>query len=91
MNPAKRKKLYRLGLVEQNQQVAVVETVVEEKKETLTAAQATKTAEVIQEISSVETAETPIALRLTDPVSDEAVLEVKKEKDKKKKWSSQDA
>ena len=91
MNPAKRKKLYRLGLVEQNKQVAAVETTVEEKKETLIVNQATKTAEVIQEISVVKTSEIPIALKLTDPVSDEAVLEVKKEKDKKKKWSSQDA
>ena len=93
MNPAKRKKLHRLSLVQQSQQVSAPEAVVSTQKESLSVVEPAKMAEVIQETSSTISADLPLALKLNDSSTDEtvsdSVLEVKKEK--KKKWSSQDA
>jgi hypothetical protein len=73
MNPAKRKKLLRLKLSQQKQEVTVVEPKVE------------KVISVVQETASVPVSELEMGLKLTDESVD-----FKKEKDKKKKTTTQE-
>jgi hypothetical protein len=90
MNPLKRKKLYRLELSKQKNKTEIQ---VEQK---VTVTEPIKLAEAIQETAPVEAAELPMGLKVSLPVetstetaATESVVENKKEK--KKKWSSQDA
>jgi hypothetical protein len=76
MNPAKRKKLYRLELAQQKQEV----TPVEQKTETTTS--------VIQETPKTAVSDLEIGLKVLETTE---TVDSKKEKDKKKKTTTQEA
>lgn len=91
MNPLKRKKLYRAKLAKQKQQVAVTAATVENKKETAIVVEE-KLAEVVQEVATENSSELQMGLRVEDTVlTDYSEQKTESKKDKKKKWSSQDA
>lgn len=91
MNPAKRKKLYRLSLAKKEVKVEQQEKVVqkEEVKEVLVVQ-----APIIQETATeVVSTELEHGLKVLDTVTEvpvEAPVQVENKKDKKKKYSSQD-
>jgi hypothetical protein len=76
MNPAKRKKLYRLELAQQKQEV----TPVEQKTET--------TISVIQETPKTAVSDLELGLKVLETTE---TVDSKKEKDKKKKTTTQEA
>ena len=90
MNPLKRKKLYRLELAKQKNNL-----VVEEVKSTVSTvvAEPVKLAEAVQQTAPVEVSSLDMGLKLADApveqqITDAVTAENKKEK--KKKYSSQD-
>ena len=91
MNPLKRKKLYRAELAKQKQQVTEVVIPAENKKQTAVVVEE-KLAEVIQEVATENSSELEIGLKVDDTVlTDYSEQKTESKKDKKKKWSSQDA
>lgn len=91
MNPLKRKKLYRAKLSKQKQQVAEVAAPAENKKQTVVVVEE-KLAEVLQEVATESSSELEMGLKVEDTVlTDYSEQKTESKKDKKKKWSSQDA
>lgn len=91
MNPLKRKKLYRAELAKQKQQVTVTAAAVENKKETAVVVEE-KLAEVVQEVTTENSSELEMGLRVDDTIlTNYSEQKTENKKDKKKKWSSQDA
>ena len=80
MNPAKRKKLYRLELQKLNNKQLEVKTVQEEK--------VLQKEQVIIQEQSLSESSLDLGLKVSETV--ETVETVETKKDKKKKWSTQD-
>jgi len=90
MNPMKRKKLHRAGMLEQKQ--ILENALIKEnlKDNSLSLVDSNKPAETTNEVLQLSTSKSETLVKLTEQVSDELVLDSKKEKEKKKKTSSQD-
>ena len=87
MNPAKRKKLYRLELQKQQQQVVTkpIEVLVKEEKVILKEEVKPVLEQLAVQESTTEVSNLELGLKVSD-VSETS----ENKKDKKKKWSSQD-
>jgi hypothetical protein len=93
MNPLKRKKLYRLELTKQKNNLVVQETKQEKPVVETVAAEPVKLAETVQQTAPVGETSLDMGLKLLDnsveqQITDAVTTDNKKEK--KKKYSSQD-
>jgi hypothetical protein len=93
MNPLKRKKLYRLELTKQKNNLVVQETKQEKPVVETVAAEPVKLAETVQQAAPVGETSLDMGLKLLDnsveqQITDAVTTDNKKEK--KKKYSSQD-